>query len=98
MTRFRRSLTASAVVLGLLATSASAFADGGRRYGGWDKSARHHRVEPAPHYRGHQHGNYGHKKRDNTAKAVILGMSAVILGAILSEAVRNERREYLNDH
>jgi hypothetical protein len=98
MSRSRRVLAASVAALSVVTATSSAFAEGGRRYGGWDHGARHHRVEPAPHHRGYgHHGHSTYKKRDNTGKAIALGMAAIFLGAILSQAGRDGHRTHYDD-
>lgn len=95
----RRSLTGLTIAALLAATTGAASADGWRHRGaGGYGGPRHYHAEPAPPYRHPGGFHYGQRKRDNTARNVILGMSAVILGAILSEAAREKHREYLNDH
>lgn len=96
MSYARRSI-AGLVAAALMAASGGAAVAEGRNnhYRGWDNSARHHRAAPQPQYRA-QHGGYhgGHKKRDNAGKAVAIGIAAIMLGAILSQAGRDRHGSY----
>lgn len=92
----RRSLTGLTVAALTIAAAGAASAEGWRNRGNGNHGYggdRQHRAEPAPRY-GHYGEHHGGKKRDNTARNVILGISAVILGTILSEAARDSHRRY----
>lgn len=88
--------TAAALVattLGPLATSASAEGWHGRRGGpsyshserNWDHGRRHHYQKRYAHRRHHER-HHRHHRRDNTGKYIALGVGALMLGIIASEA------------
>jgi len=83
------SITAAAAIavgsLGTLATTAEA---GPRGHGYHDRGYHNHGYNK--HYRGGRDRYYGrhYKKRDNTGKYIALGVGALMLGIIASEAGR----------
>ncbi len=84
------ALAASA--LGPLATSASAegWRDGRRGGPDYAYSERHDwKGRGYRHNRHRRHGHRHHRHRDNTGKYIALGMGALMLGIIASEAARD---------
>jgi hypothetical protein len=81
----------AATALGPLATSASAEGWRDGRRGGPDYAySQQHNWKGDRHGKRHRYGHrhHRHHKRDNTGKYIALGVGALMLGIIASEAAR----------
>lgn len=79
----------AATALGPLATSASAEGWRDGRRGGPDYAySQQHNWKGHKNGKRHRYGHRRHHKRDNTGKYIALGVGALMLGIIASEAAR----------
>lgn len=93
----KRKLTVSAITLGVVASNVSMFSSQSAADGWNSRHARHGYARPyrAP-VNSYDHGyrNSRDKTGERIAKGVIIGVGAALLGAILSDAARADRRHY----
>jgi hypothetical protein len=100
MTRIAKIATsavvATALLVGQLATSATAHA-GSYRSRGFDRHYGYHAPAPRPYY-GYRHQAPRRDRSGDAVAGVVLGLGALIVGAAIADAARNKRRHYDYDH